>query len=1400
LTPAEILETRLALNGQMVFGDLRAPGSHPFPDGLHYDDPLVGAAIAAITTTAPAEQFLALEDFQQAAPVLAPNGLPGADLVQSTELIELPALRNDSRFAGIDGTGFSVVVLDTGIDLDHPFFGPDSDGNGVADRIVFNADFITGGASANDVHGHGSHVSSIIASEDPVYGGIAPGANIIHLQVLDAAGFGTASAIEAALQWVVANAATYNVASVNMSLGFGDNLATASARPDRGFGDELAALAALGVITVSSSGNGFQTHASAPGVSYPAADPNSLSVGAVWDADVGGGVEWSSGARDNSTGADRIVSFSQRHPTLTTVFAPGAFITAAAPGGGTAVLSGTSMAAPHVAGVAALMQQLAVQVTGQRLSVSEFAVLLDVTGVPILDGDDEDDNVVNTQHQFHRVDVLALANAIASNGLSDLAIAGEVKVSSSPIAAGGRARVNFTVANQSVTGAGSFDTKIYLSTDAVIDESDVLLDTVVDEIGPGAVRRRTGHAVEMPASFAPGSYFLGVVLDAAGAVAEGNEQNNIAVLPVTVAADISEIEMVELSNELSVVSGATAVAIGQAHPGAADIVKTFRVYNDGSIDLSLSSLATPAGFIVAGFPETVAPRAEVDFTITLPASNHDAIYGGVISFATNDSDESAFSFSITGSVDHPGGPDAATLLPVNSSVESAIGVAGDLDWYKFDAVSDVQYRIETTLGTLGDSVLRLIDTDGVTQLEFNDNADNLPSSRIAWTAPVDGPYFIEVSGKTFGKGSYELSLLAADDHGDDAVTATATSDPSTNFGAISASGDADWFSFSAEEGVSYRFEVLLDTLPGAVLQLIGQDGTSQLLTATIASEPAAPLEWTAPQSGVYFLSVSASAPSTIGSFQLAITGADDHGDNAPNATDIPTPATTAGIVESTTDVDWFSFTAVEGAQYELRTIVTGRTNSLIRLIDVNGVTELAADDNGGPSFASLIEWTAPASGAYFIEVAGVGHRFGPYELVVGIVDDHGDAAAAATATSDPSHNPGVIESSDDTDWFAFEAIAGVSYHFETELGELSASDLQLVDRDGVTVLATSATGNGPASLIDWTAPDSGQYYLQVKAAAHAQLGTYNLAIRGDDDHGDNPPNATAISIPNRVNGTIERQDDRDWFSFALVAGVDYRFEFVVDSAAATVRLYEADGVTEVAAAAGSSGAPGTLDWSATTNAAYFLEVSTEAVVGASSESNAVTTYSLKNTIVGRVPGDYNDDANVDGLDFLNWQRTFASTTDLAADGDNDGVVTGLDLDIWRLRFGLALAGPSFQAVGAVTAELRSEPGGVAQQSAPVHWPDAWRGAWLAPEPPPNRAHLDVAFQIRRDVYRPEEPSAAHAEAVERCSDAHSAALRPAATPARQAKTGAERAGDAADSQVTDAEFDAAITLLFPAPV
>jgi len=127
------------------------------------------------------------------------------------------ATKPDGSSYTVDGTGIGIAVLDSGIDTAHTAFK-----TATGKRVTFSKDF-TGIGSTKDVYGHGTHVAGEIAGDlsypSSNYSGIAPGANLINLRVLDDQGFGKESSVLNALEWVLNNRTTYNVRVVNMSLG-----------------------------------------------------------------------------------------------------------------------------------------------------------------------------------------------------------------------------------------------------------------------------------------------------------------------------------------------------------------------------------------------------------------------------------------------------------------------------------------------------------------------------------------------------------------------------------------------------------------------------------------------------------------------------------------------------------------------------------------------------------------------------------------------------------------------------------------------------------------------------------------------------------------------------------------------------------------------------------------------------------------------------------------------------------------------------------------------------------------------------------------------------------------------------------------------------------------------------
>src|SRR5205823_12360208 len=120
----------------------------------------------------------------------------------------------DKSFAAFPyrGTGYSVAVLDTGIDYTHPDLG-----GAWGKRVIAGYDFVNHDTDPRDDNGHGTHVAGIIGSSSATYSGVAPNVNLIALKVLDANGSGSFGDIEDALNWVIAHQAQYHIVAINLS-------------------------------------------------------------------------------------------------------------------------------------------------------------------------------------------------------------------------------------------------------------------------------------------------------------------------------------------------------------------------------------------------------------------------------------------------------------------------------------------------------------------------------------------------------------------------------------------------------------------------------------------------------------------------------------------------------------------------------------------------------------------------------------------------------------------------------------------------------------------------------------------------------------------------------------------------------------------------------------------------------------------------------------------------------------------------------------------------------------------------------------------------------------------------------------------------------------------------------
>ena len=241
----------------------------------------------------------------------APTSLWGLDRIDQRAL---PLNNQFSR--AYTGSGVTAYIIDTGVLSTHTEFGG---------RVLSGFSSVSDSNGTEDCNGHGTHVAGTVGGSNY---GVAPGVAIVPVRVLDCSGSGSTSAVIAGIDWVIANHSAGQPAVANMSLGGGRSSALDIA---------VQSAVADGVVFVVAAGNSTANACQ----TSPAGEPLAITVGAT-------------------TSADARSSFSN-YGSCVDVFAPGSGITSAWYTSTTATntISGTSMASPHVAGVAALGLEIA---------------------------------------------------------------------------------------------------------------------------------------------------------------------------------------------------------------------------------------------------------------------------------------------------------------------------------------------------------------------------------------------------------------------------------------------------------------------------------------------------------------------------------------------------------------------------------------------------------------------------------------------------------------------------------------------------------------------------------------------------------------------------------------------------------------------------------------------------------------------------------------------------------------------------------------------------------------------------------------------------------------------------------------------------------------------------------
>jgi subtilisin family serine protease len=274
-----------------------------------------------------------------------------------------------SSTASGDGSGsvdVDVAVIDTGIDTDHTdlnVVGGYNCSKGRTDKF-------------DDGHGHGTHVAGTIGAIDNNSGvvGVAPGARLWAVRVLNNSGFGFISDIVCGIDWVAENADTIEVA--NMSLGGAGSDGPCSSDPEH---QAICNAVSAGVTFVVAAGNDSDDAAN----HRPAAFDEVITVSALADFDGKSGGTGSATCRSDAD--DTFANFSNFGNDVDLI-APGVCILSTWNDGGTNTISGTSMASPHAAGAAALYKA-----TNSSATPTQVKTALQDAGNMLWDNSDDPD-------------------------------------------------------------------------------------------------------------------------------------------------------------------------------------------------------------------------------------------------------------------------------------------------------------------------------------------------------------------------------------------------------------------------------------------------------------------------------------------------------------------------------------------------------------------------------------------------------------------------------------------------------------------------------------------------------------------------------------------------------------------------------------------------------------------------------------------------------------------------------------------------------------------------------------------------------------------------------------------------------------------------------------------------
>ncbi|RMG49204.1 MAG: hypothetical protein D6723_14170 [Acidobacteria bacterium] len=603
--------------------------------------------------------------------------------------------------------------------------------------------------------------------------------------------------------------------------------------------------------------------------------------------------------------------------------------------------------------------------------------------------------------------------------LADL-VATNLTVNPTSVAPGGTVSVGFTVMNQGGGPAGSATHEIRLSADNVIDAGDTLLATVgTPNLPAGAAQTFSNVNVTIPASASPGTQFIGIRVDAGGAVAESDEGNNTATAPLTITAPLPDL----------VVTGLT-INPTAVNPGGT-VTVNFTIANQGSgsagstthqIYLSADNLITTADTLLGTVgTSALGAGASTPFTVSVsipPSTPPGSMFIGVIADTPNlvnelnvgnntastpititaaQADLVVTGLTVTPTAIPPGGTVTVSFSIVNQGTATANSSSHDIR-FSVDNVIDAGDALLTTVGTSA------LSPGSSTPFTVNVTIPaTAPSGTRFIGVIVDSGNAVSESNEANNTAMVPITVTAAQpdlvvtnlsvtptsaDAGDQ-VSITFTI---TNQGSGSAGPSTQEVRFSDDPTIDAS-DILMATAP--VSDLL--PGESQIITLGGVPIP------TSATQGTRYIGVIVDAGNAVsesdesnntGSVTITITSVNESepNDNALLANPITPDVTIIGTIDPAGDEDYFRLSA--SALQTITIDVDAATlsppsplDSVITLFDTLGVVQLAENDDDGVTSDSFLTYLVLIGGEFTFRIKDFAGNGGPdykYKIKVSV--------------------------------------------------------------------------------------------------------------------------------------------------------------------------------------------------------------------------------------------------------------------------------------------------------------------------------------------------------------------------------------------------------------------------------